>query len=155
MTDQCNLRCEHCYFFEQEQEGTLDADGWERRDAVLDQLLVLKQKKYGDFIAMPERVLELMKSHNAKRVTDNCIFEKKGYSLTTTGQVKEKCMLGPKADCDRCGCVVPYYLHYRVEKSTIVKATWNEVKKRARLILSADATHRSSTPPNERFRSQP
>ena len=31
VTDQCNLRCEHCYFFEQEQEGTLDAEGWENR----------------------------------------------------------------------------------------------------------------------------
>lgn len=104
--------------------------GWEARDAVIDQLLRLKREKYGDFIAMPERVLELMKSENSKRVTDNCIFETKGHSLTTTGQVKEKCMLGPKADCDRCGCVVPYYLHYRVEKKTIVRSTWNEIQRR-------------------------
>ncbi len=103
--------------------------GWERRDQVLDQLKELK-RTYGDFIAMPDRVLELMKSHNSKRVTDNCIFEKKGYSLTTHGEVKEKCMLGPKADCDRCGCVVPYYLHYRVEKPSIAKVTWNELQKR-------------------------
>jgi len=103
--------------------------GWERRDAVLEQLKELK-KKYGDFIAMPDRVLELMKSYNSKKVTDNCIFEKKGASLTTHGEVKEKCMLGPKADCDRCGCVVPYYLHYRVEKPTIIQGTMNELKRR-------------------------
>jgi Fe-coproporphyrin III synthase len=31
VTDQCNLRCKHCYFFEQEQEGVLDAKGWENK----------------------------------------------------------------------------------------------------------------------------
>ncbi len=104
--------------------------GWEKRDAVIDRLLELKKTKYGEFIAMEERVLELMRSKNSKAVTDNCLFAQKALSLTTTGQVKEKCMLGPKADCDRCGCVVPYYLHYRVEKSSIVKMTWNEMQKR-------------------------
>lgn len=103
--------------------------GWKRRDRVLDQLRDLKQK-YGDFIFMEDRVIELMKSHNSRKVTDNCLFAKKALSLTSTGAVKEKCMLGPKADCDRCGCVVPYYLHYRVEKKSIVQMTWNEIKKR-------------------------
>lgn len=109
--------------------------GWERRDAVLNRLLELKRERYGNFIAMPERVLELMKSEHSRRVTDNCIFEKKGYSLTTRGAVKPKCMLGPKADCDRCGCVVPYYLHYRVEKKTIVKNTWNEMARRLKFSI--------------------
>lgn len=104
--------------------------GWEKRDATLDKILELKRTKYGDFIAMEDRVIELMKSQNAKKVTDNCLFEKKAFSMTTTGGVKDKCMLGPKADCDRCGCVVPFYLHYRVEKSSIMKMTWNELKKR-------------------------
>ena len=104
--------------------------GWEKRDAVLKKLAQLKKEKYGDFIAMEDRVIELMMSENSKMVTDNCLFAKKALSLTTTGGVKEKCMLGPKADCDRCGCVVPYYLHFRVEKSSIVKMTWGEVKKR-------------------------
>lgn len=108
--------------------------GWEKRDATLERLLRLKKEKYGDFIAMEDRVIELMKSQNSRKVTDNCLFAKKALSLTTTGAVKEKCMLGPKADCDRCGCVVPYYLHYRVEKSSILKMTWNELKKRWRLV---------------------
>lgn len=107
--------------------------GWEKRDAVLDRLKELK-KKYGNFIAMEDRVIELMKSSHSKKVTDHCIFEKKGYSLTTTGEIKEKCMLGPKADCNRCGCVVPYYLHYRVEKPTILKATWKEIQRRVKLF---------------------
>jgi MoaA/NifB/PqqE/SkfB family radical SAM enzyme len=104
--------------------------GWDERDAILDRLLRLKRERYGDFIAMPERVLELMKAQSSRRVTDSCIFEARGYSLDTHGRVKEKCMLGPKADCDRCGCVVPYYLHYRVEKKTIVQLTRDEVRAR-------------------------
>lgn len=106
--------------------------GWERRDAILDRLKQLKDAKYGDFIAMNDRTIELMKSHNAKRVTDNCLFEKKGYSLTTKGEIKEKCMLGPKADCDRCGCVVPFYLRSRVEKAAIIRGTWTHIGNRFR-----------------------
>lgn len=104
--------------------------GWERRDAVIEQLLRLKREKYRDFISMPEPVLELMKKANSKKVTDRCLFERKGYALTSNGILKEKCMIGPKADCDRCGCVVPYYLHHRVNKKTILKATWNELRRR-------------------------
>lgn len=112
--------------------------GWKRRDEIVEKLLQLKRQKYGDFIAMPERVLELMRSENSKQVTDNCIFEKKGYSLTTKGAVKEKCMLGPKADCDRCGCVVPYHLAYRTEKPTIAKQSWNHIQERFRQRFLAD-----------------
>ena len=104
--------------------------GWRRRDEVIDQLLELKKGRYSNFIDMPIRALELMKSDQCKKVTDNCIFTKAGHSLTTTGEFKEKCMLGPKADCDRCGCVVPFWLHQRIEKKTILKATWNEVGRR-------------------------
>lgn len=118
--------------------------GWERRDAVVDRLIELKRTKYGDFIAMPERVLELMKSHNSKKVTDTCIFESKGYSLTSTGGIKEKCMLGPKADCDRCGCVVPFYLHYRTEKPTILKLTGEEIRRR---FLRLKSEYHALTPP--------
>ncbi|MBI2066717.1 MAG: radical SAM protein [Deltaproteobacteria bacterium] len=104
--------------------------GWEKRDELIDQLLRLKKEKYGDFVAMPDRVLELMKSTHSKKVTDHCIFTTHGYSLTTTGGTKEKCMLGPKADCDRCGCVVPFWLHHRIEKKTILKATYHEIRRR-------------------------
>lgn len=104
--------------------------GWKRRDALIEKLLRLKREKYGDFIDMPVRALELMKSDQCKKVTDHCLFATRGHSLTTTGQVKEKCMLGPKADCDRCGCVVPFWLHQRVEKKTILKATFNEIRRR-------------------------
>jgi len=111
--------------------------GWERRDQAIDQLLRLKKKKYGDFIAMPDRVLDLMRSENSKNVTDNCLFMTRGRSLTTTGGIKAKCMLGPKADCDRCGCVVPFYLHHRIEKKTILKATYNELHRRISHLFAA------------------
>ncbi|MBI1909674.1 MAG: radical SAM protein [Deltaproteobacteria bacterium] len=109
--------------------------GWEARDAVIQKLLRLKKEKYGDFIAMPEGVLKLMLSENSRKVTDNCIFASKGYSLTTHGEVKEKCMLGPKADCDRCGCIVPYYLHYRIDRKTIVQTTGREIKQRFQKVM--------------------
>jgi hypothetical protein len=32
-------------------------------------------------------------------------------SWDVSGNRKEKCILGPKADCDRCGCAVPFWLH--------------------------------------------
>jgi hypothetical protein len=32
-------------------------------------------------------------------------------SWDVSGNRKEKCILGPKADCDRCGCAVPFFLH--------------------------------------------
>ncbi len=110
--------------------------GWERRDAVIQQIRRLKKETYGDFIAMPDRALELMLSKNSKKVTDNCLFATRGYSLTTTGETKEKCMLGKKADCDRCGCVVPFWLHQRVEKKTIVKTTFRELQMRVRRMFA-------------------
>ena len=29
-------------------------------------------------------------------------------------------MMGPKADCDRCGCVVPFYMASLVDRERIV-----------------------------------
>jgi MoaA/NifB/PqqE/SkfB family radical SAM enzyme len=79
------------------------------RDAVLDKLMALKDI-YGDFFVIPKRVFRLMKSDVSKRVTDNCMFESHGFALGADGIAKEKCMMGPEADCDRCGCVVPFYM---------------------------------------------
>lgn len=94
--------------------------GWEGRDQIIDKLIQLKATKYGDFILNEPRVLELMKSQNSKAVTDNCVFMKKGFSLDPMGNKKAKCMMGEKADCDKCGCIVPFYLHWRSEKRKIL-----------------------------------
>ncbi len=94
--------------------------GWESRDRIIDRLIELKETKYGDYILNEPRVLELMKQKNSKKVTDNCLFTTKGFSLDPVGKRKEKCMMGAKADCDKCGCIVPFYLHWRSEKRKIV-----------------------------------
>lgn len=94
--------------------------GWEKRDAIIDRLIELKTR-YGNYIQNEVRVLELMKQKNSKQVTDHCVFEKKGFSLNPVGNKKPKCMMGEKADCDKCGCIVPFYLHWRSEKTKVAK----------------------------------
>ncbi len=82
---------------------------WETRDRLIDQILELK-KKYPGVINMLDSTLNLMKSKNAKRVTDNCEFRLKAFALSPTGESKGKCMMGDNADCDKCGCVVPFHM---------------------------------------------
>ena len=90
------------------------------RDRVLDKLLALK-RIYGDFFALPARAFELMKSDVCKEVTDHCLFSKKAFAFGPDGVQKEKCMMGPKADCDRCGCVVPFYMASLADRRRIVR----------------------------------
>ena len=85
--------------------------GFPLRDAIIDRMLALKQR-YGDFIITSARVFQLMRSGRTREVTDNCRFAAKAFAFSPTGEQKEKCMLGAKADCDRCGCVVPFFLHH-------------------------------------------
>lgn len=61
-------------------------------------------------INMLDSTLNLMKSHNAKSVADNCLFKEKAFTLGADGKPKGKCMMGDNADCDKCGCVVPFYM---------------------------------------------
>ncbi|MFH1653543.1 MAG: radical SAM protein [Pseudomonadota bacterium] len=84
---------------------------FEERDKIIDKILTLKREKYGQFISGSETLYSLMKSGNRhKAVGSNCIFMKKGFAINASGELKSKCMLGGKADCDRCGCVVPFHL---------------------------------------------
>jgi MoaA/NifB/PqqE/SkfB family radical SAM enzyme len=82
---------------------------WPQRDAVIDQLFALK-KNYPGKINMLDSTLDLMRSKNSKKVTDNCLFKNKAFTLGADGDTKGKCMMGDNADCDKCGCVVPYYM---------------------------------------------
>ncbi len=84
--------------------------GWELRDEILDKLIRLKEEKYGDFIGVPSYVLKLMKSDKCKEVTRNCLFKQVSFCLDPQGQIKKPCMMGPQADCLRCGCVLPFHL---------------------------------------------
>lgn len=84
--------------------------GWRLRDEILDKLLRLKDEKYGDFIGVPNLVLKLMKSDKCKEITRNCVFKKVSFCLDPQGQIKKPCMMGPQADCLRCGCVLPFHM---------------------------------------------
>jgi MoaA/NifB/PqqE/SkfB family radical SAM enzyme len=113
---------------------------FEVRDRVLDHLIALK-RLYGDFFVLPERVFRMMKSDVCKRVTDHCLFAEKSFTFGPDGAPKAKCMMGEKADCDRCGCVVPFYLASLVDRKLIVEdlaGQWQHAAGRAaRGVLTA------------------
>lgn len=94
--------------------------GWDQRDRILDRLTALKET-YGDFIVNSNRALRLMKADTARSVTDNCPFAASSFALNSAGELKKPCMLGPKADCTRCGCVVPFYLASLTDRRSIIK----------------------------------
>jgi hypothetical protein len=95
---------------------------WEARDAMIDRILELK-KKYPGVINMMDSTLELMRAKNAKQVTDNCVFSQKAFTLGPTGEHKGKCMMGDNADCDRCGCVVPFHMATLGNRRLMLKET--------------------------------
>lgn len=96
---------------------------WPKRDAVIDQLFAFK-KKYPGVINMLDSTLDLMRSKNSAKVTDNCLFKEKAFTLGADGNPKGKCMMGDNADCDRCGCVVPYYMATMNSPRLLVKETF-------------------------------
>jgi MoaA/NifB/PqqE/SkfB family radical SAM enzyme len=80
------------------------------RDPILDRLFALR-RAHPDKLRVAERALRLMRSDTAATVTKDCLFARKAFAYSATGERKEKCMMGTKADCSRCGCIVPFYLH--------------------------------------------
>lgn len=90
------------------------------RDAVIDRIFAMK-KKYPGVINMLDSTLDLMRSKNAKKVTDNCEFRLKAFTLGPSGEHKGKCMMGDNADCDRCGCVVPFHMATLSSRRLMVK----------------------------------
>lgn len=95
--------------------------GWELRDQIIDKLIKLKDEKYGDFIGVPRYVLEMMKSDKCRDVTKNCLFKQVSYCLDPQGKRKRPCMMGPLADCERCGCVLPFHLKALENKKLIFR----------------------------------
>lgn len=112
----------------------------DERDAVLDKLLALK-RIYGDFFVLPERVFRLMKSDRCREVTDNCLFARRAFAFGPDGVQKDKCMMGPKADCDRCGCVVPFYMASLTNRRQILSDLSHELvdagRRAARGVVTA------------------
>jgi hypothetical protein len=103
------------------------------RDVVLDKLLALKAI-YGDFFVLPERAFRMMKSDVCRQVTDSCLFARRAFAFAPDGAQKEKCMMGPKADCDRCGCVVPFYLASLTDRRRILGDLAGELSHAARRV---------------------
>ncbi len=101
--------------------------GWQERDRILE-LLIEKRKVYGDFIVNTVCALKLMKYDRSRSVTDRCPFAEKSFALGPDGLMKEPCMLGPKADCHRCGCVVPFYLKSLTDRKLVVGDVVSTIK---------------------------
>jgi MoaA/NifB/PqqE/SkfB family radical SAM enzyme len=108
---------------------------WDEKDRLLE-FLIEKKKVYGDFIVNSERAVRLMKSDRARSVTDKCPFAEKSFALGPDGISKEPCMLGPKADCDRCGCVVPFYLKSLTDRNLVIQELINALKTKFRTLVS-------------------
>jgi Fe-coproporphyrin III synthase len=103
-------------------EGVDDSELWvpfDQRDLLLDKLIALR-KTYGDFFVIPERIFRLMRSDRCRDVTSNCLLRRKSFAFDAAGRSKGKCVMGEKADCDRCGCVVPYYLRAITDRRMIL-----------------------------------
>lgn len=109
--------------------------GWDEKDRILE-LLIEKKKVYGDFVVNTERALRLMKSDRSRSVTDRCPFAEKSFALGPDGITKEPCMLGPKADCDRCGCVVPFYLKSLTDRNLVISDVVTTLKTKVKNMLS-------------------
>ncbi|MGO9000035.1 MAG: radical SAM protein [Polyangiaceae bacterium] len=103
-------------------EGVNDEQwlGFEERDRVIDKLVALR-RIYGDFFVIPERVFRLMRSDKCRDVTDNCLLRDKSFTLDASGKPKGKCVMGDAADCNRCGCVVPFYLRSLTDRRFILE----------------------------------
>ena len=103
--------------------GIEDRELWlplEERDVVLDRLMALR-RIYGDFFAVPERVFRLMRSDRCQEVTSSCLLRHRSFAFDAAGRAKGKCVMGDKADCSRCGCVVPYYLRAITDRRMILQ----------------------------------
>lgn len=92
---------------------------FDERDRVIEQLVALR-RVYGSFFVVPERVFTLMRSASCRRVTDGCLLRTRSFAFDAGGRQKGKCVMGDEADCDRCGCVVPFYLRSLTDREAII-----------------------------------
>jgi Fe-coproporphyrin III synthase len=78
---------------------------WPEREEVIDKLIKLKTK-YGDFILVSRRMLELFRHKEVVKWYLNCPLKWMSVSYTADGVVKTPCILGHNAICNMCGCHV-------------------------------------------------
>ncbi|MFH0965969.1 MAG: radical SAM protein [Planctomycetota bacterium] len=94
--------------------------GWELRDRILRRLLNLKTR-HGDFIENNEKTLRLMRSDLAGASTRKCLFSKLAFCFGPDGKPKRPCMMGPGADCTRCGCILPFHMGMMHDKGLLFR----------------------------------
>ncbi|MBN1614640.1 MAG: radical SAM protein [Deltaproteobacteria bacterium] len=88
----------------------------ERRDRAVLNVIELK-RRHPDFVWNNRRSLELMRSENARAVTDNCPARRLLLPLYLQGGdfVSPYCCHGNDVDCDLCGSWVVFYLAAKLE----------------------------------------
>ena len=98
------------------------------RDRCIDRLNELR-RKFGSFIGGPAATHDLMRDRNRRSsVGSNCVFVKHGTSFDSWGNIKKPCVIGPKADCDRCGCIVPFSLRAWKKPSNLLREIWRDLQ---------------------------
>lgn len=85
---------------------------WDLRDQAIERVIKI-QERYPRFVFPSRGALELMTSSRFREAVgyngDKCPL-KAGtvMSLDSMGVEKQPCILGPGADCNTCGCIIPY-----------------------------------------------
>ncbi|OHB38474.1 MAG: hypothetical protein A3C38_08435 [Planctomycetes bacterium RIFCSPHIGHO2_02_FULL_50_42] len=102
--------------------------GWELRDRVIDDLIRLKGI-HGDFIFLPNEVFEMMRSDRCQAITRDCLFSQVSFCFDPQGREKRPCMMGPMADCTRCGCVLPFHLKALEDKRLVLRELFMSLRK--------------------------
>lgn len=100
---------------------------FDERNRALDILEGLK-RRYGSFIGGPPATFDLMRSANRHlAVGANCVFIRHGRAFDSWGNIKRPCVMGSKADCDRCGCIVPFSIRAWKQPSNLLREVWREL----------------------------
>jgi Fe-coproporphyrin III synthase len=111
---------------------------WPERDRIIDRLIALHRIYRGSF-RVGERTFRLMRSDLAGAVTRDCLFARKAFAYDAMGRPKEKCMMGPRADCSRCGCVVPFYMRSLTDRRLVARDLASEAARGLGKLLGASA----------------
>jgi hypothetical protein len=109
---------------------------WVERDRILRRLSALRRARPGKF-PYGDRVLRLMRSDRARDVTSHCLYAARAFSYDVSGNPKPKCVMGPKADCSRCGCIVPFFLRALTDRRQIARDLLPDAVGRGRAALNA------------------
>lgn len=105
---------------------------FKERDNILIKLKELKNKRYGSFIGGPARTFTLMNSRNKHKVVGaNCVFVNHGTAFDSFGNIKKPCVIGSKADCERCGCIVPFSVKAWKHPANLLREIWQELTERS------------------------